>query len=79
MARVEGNKSVERGQHMGSHGRPPCIPQCTAHIGMIKGMADFEPAKDEQFATAHDYDRWLAADSLSARWARFWLAPKRTL
>jgi ubiquinone/menaquinone biosynthesis C-methylase UbiE len=46
---------------------------------MIKAMADYEPAKDEQSATARDYDRWLAEDSLGARWARFWFSPKRTL
>ena len=33
---------------------------------------------DDQLATAHDYDRWLAQDSLSARWINFWLSPKRT-
>jgi SAM-dependent methyltransferase len=46
---------------------------------MIKSLADVEPENDEQLATARDYDRWLGADSLGGRWARFWFSPKRTL
>ena len=34
---------------------------------------------DEQLTTADDYDRWLAQDTLGARWVRFWFAPKQTL
>jgi len=34
---------------------------------------------DEQWATARDYDQWLAQDTLMARWMRFWLSPNRTL
>ncbi|NVN93335.1 MAG: class I SAM-dependent methyltransferase [Desulfuromonadales bacterium] len=34
---------------------------------------------DEQIATAHDYDRWFAQDTLGARWVRFWFAPNQTL
>ena len=34
---------------------------------------------DEQQLTAHDYDQWLTQNSFSARWARFWFAPCRTL
>ncbi|MEI6562963.1 MAG: class I SAM-dependent methyltransferase [bacterium] len=35
--------------------------------------------QDEEQVTAHEYDQWLARDSLSARWVRFWFSPKRTL
>ena len=34
---------------------------------------------DAELITAHDYDRWLARNCFSARWARFWFAPSRTL
>lgn len=34
---------------------------------------------DEQLTTANDYDRWLAQNTLGARWVRFWFAPKQTI
>ncbi len=34
---------------------------------------------DEQIITAREYDQWIAQNTLSARWIRFWLSPRCTL
>ena len=44
-----------------------------------ENVAQAEAADAEQHIAARDYDQWLAQGTLSARWARFWFSPRRTL
>jgi ubiquinone/menaquinone biosynthesis C-methylase UbiE len=44
-----------------------------------KAMAPSPAPDDEELIAAHDYDHWLAQNCFSARWARFWFSPSRTV